>query len=90
VNGNLFDGILSESDLIEIWKCIGGEENNIKQHASEQEVGRCLKIIYIVNTPIKLISISPQEEFNFEKKGKIRTEVFRARFVSPSFKSLKP
>lgn len=30
---------------------------------------------------MKLISISLQEEFNFEKKGKIRTDVFRARLV---------
>jgi len=80
LNGNLFDGVLSESDLLEIWKCIGGEEENIKQHASEQDTGRCLKITYMVNTPVKLVSISLQEEFNFEKKGKIRTDVFRARY----------
>jgi len=76
----LFDGVLSESDLIEIWKCIGGAEGNIKQHASEPETGRCLKITYVVKNPVKLVSISPQEEFNFEKKGKIRTDVFRARY----------
>jgi len=43
--------------------------------------GRCLKITYVVEDPVKLVSISLHEEFNFEKKGKIRTDVFRARLV---------
>lgn len=81
LNGNLFDGILSDSDLVEIWKCIGGDAKNIKQHGSEQEAGRCLRISYVVVDPVKLVSISQQEEFNFEKKGKIRTDVYRARLV---------
>lgn len=81
VNGNLFDGVLCDSDLMEIWKCLGGDVDNIKQHGSEVETGRCLKITYILEDPVKLISISLHEEFNFEKKGKIRTDVFRARLV---------
>jgi len=81
VNGNLFDGVLCDADLIDIWKCLGGDADNIKQHGSEVETGRCLKITYILEEPVKLISISLQEEFNFEKKGKIRTDVFRARLV---------
>lgn len=77
----MFDGVLCDADLIEIWKCLGGDPDNIKQHGSEVETGRCLKITYILEDPVKLVSISLQEEFNFEKKGKIRTDVFRARLV---------
>jgi len=49
---------------VEIWKCIGGDAKNIKQHGSEQEVGRCLRISYVLVDPVKLISISQQEEFS--------------------------
>lgn len=81
LNGNLFDGVLSDTDLLEIWKCVGGEPSNLKQHGSEVDSGHCLRITYVVNDPIKLVSISPSEEFNFEKKGKIRSDVFRARLL---------
>jgi len=67
--------------LADIWTCIGGDSENIKQVSCDSDPGRCLKIIYILKNPVKLISISRHEEFTFEKKGGVRTDVFRARLT---------
>jgi len=67
--------------LVEIWILIGGEKSNLKQQSCELQFGRCLAVTYILVDPVKLISISETEEFNFEKKGSLRTDLFRARLV---------
>jgi len=72
---------LSSEDLLDIWKLLGGEKSNLKQQSCEPQFGRCLAVTYILVDPIKLVEISPTEEFNFEKKGKLRTDIFRARLV---------
>lgn len=81
LNGELFDRALSAEDLLEIWKLIGGEKDNLKQQSCEPQFGRCLAVTYILVDPIRLLSLSPSEEFNFEKKGTLRTDIFRARLV---------
>jgi len=70
LNGEIFDRALSANDLLEIWKLLGGDKSNLKQQSCEPQFGRCLAVTYILVDPIKLVSISPCEEFNFEKKGK--------------------
>lgn len=81
MNGDIFDRVLSGEDLLSIWKIIGGDETNLKQQSAEAQAGRCLAVTYILQDPVKLVSFSPTEEFNFEKKGSLRTDIFRARLV---------
>jgi len=72
---------LSAEDLLEIWKIIGGDKKNLRQQSCEAQSGRCLSVTYILEDPVKLLSLSTSEEFNFEKKGTLRTDLFRARLV---------
>jgi len=77
----MFDGLLSSVDLAEIWEAIGGDPNNIKQQCGEPIPGRCLEVTYFLKEPIKIVSITKKEEFNFERKGPMRTDIFRARLL---------
>jgi len=79
--GQTFDGILSSVDLGEIWECIGGEISNIKQQCCNPIDGKCLEVTYLLKVPIKVIEITKKEEFNFERKGALRIDVFRARLL---------
>jgi len=72
---------LCAEDLVEIWKLLGGEKSNLRQQSCEPQFGKCLAVTYILVDPIKLLTISPSEEFNFEKKGSLRTDIFRARLT---------
>jgi len=40
-----------------------------------------LKVTYCLKEPVKVISLTKKEEFNFERKGALRTDIFRARMV---------
>jgi len=43
--------------------------------------GKCLEVTYLLKIPIKVIDITKKEEFNFERKGPLRTDIFRARLL---------
>jgi len=38
-------------------------------------------VTYSLKEPVKIISLTKKEEFNFERKGALRIDIFRARLV---------
>jgi len=84
VNGIPFDGVLSDFDIIDIWKCLGRDEAELDKTASEQVRKSCLRITYILKQPIHLTELSRKPEFSFDKKGSTRTDVYRARLCGYS------
>jgi len=81
VNGIPFDGVLSHWDIIDIWKCLGRSENEILRKATEQIRKSCLRIKYVLKNPIQLTELSRKPEFEFDKKGSFRTDVYRVRLA---------
>jgi len=77
----VFDGILSSVDLSEVWQCIGGDPENIKQQCCNPVQGKCLEVTYVLKVPVKVVEITKKEEFNFERKGALRIDIFRARLL---------
>jgi len=84
VNGIPFDGILSDYDIVDIWKCLGRSESELDKTASEQVRKSCLRITYILKQPIQLTELSRKPEFSFDKKGNTKTDVYRARLCGYS------
>jgi len=82
LEGAHFEGILSSVDLAEIWECIGGDVKNIKQQCCSPIPGKCLEVTYSLKEPVKILSLTKKEEFNFERKGALRIDIFRARLVN--------
>lgn len=58
VNGEPFDGVLSDSDLYEIWECLGRDVREIHQKGSEQIKGVCLRVAYNLKNEIQLTELS--------------------------------
>jgi len=79
VNGEPFDGVLSDSDIFELWECMGQEVREIHGKGYEQIKGVCLRIAYTLKNPIQLTSLSTKPEFAVNKKGAFRTDVYRVR-----------
>jgi len=86
VNGELFDGVLSDSDLFELWDCLGREVTEIKKKGSEQIKGVCLRVAYFLKEPVQLTDISTKPEFAVNKKTAFRTDVYRIRL--PDFDAI--
>jgi len=81
VNGIPFDGVLSDWDILDVWKCLGRDTSEIDQFASTQVRNNCLRIRYVLKAPIQLTEISRKPEFEFDKKGGFRTDVYRVRLA---------
>lgn len=88
VNGVAFDGVLSVSDIFEIWECLGRDAKEILQHGYEQINGVCLRIAYNLKEPIQLTEVSTKPEFCINKKGAFKTDVYRIRLVLLMFEYL--
>jgi len=60
VNGEPFDGVLSDSDLYELWECLAGERDarEIHQKGYEQIKGVCLRVAYNLKKEIQLTELS--------------------------------